>query len=180
LLENGAGVSGSYTNIAPGYKGTTAINGDLTIRSVLRPAPQNPGTIWFGNTIAPLNDQIFNIGTSAERFGNGYFFNTEGWGIMEKILAFLENRLPRSCPYSALQYIRHEDFYKAEIREGIVYGDVQIFEGIVKQIDLDEAETEYYESENESDENDTDQEFMDEDLPDEPPVLTRQNAFILG
>ena len=127
-----------------------------------------------------INEHKTEMSMCWERFGNGYFFNTEGWGIMEKILAFLENRLPRSCPYSALQYIRHEDFYKAEIREGIVYGDVQIFEGIVKQIDLDEAETEYYESENESDENDTDQEFMDEDLPDEPPVLTRQNAFILG
>jgi len=76
LLENGAGVSGSYTTIAPGYKGTTAINGDLTIRSVLRPAPQNPGTIWFGNTIAPTNDQIFNIGTSAERFGNAFISST--------------------------------------------------------------------------------------------------------
>jgi len=91
LLENGAGVSGSYTNIAPGYKGTTAINGDLTIRSVLRPAPQNPGTIWFGNTIAPTNDQIFNIGTSAERFGNAFISSTVHIGSNANKSAILNN-----------------------------------------------------------------------------------------
>jgi hypothetical protein len=71
---------------------------------------------------------------------DSYEFNSYTWSSMEEILAFLQKRPVRPCPYRVFDTVYAEDFDRSLLKEGIWTQPIPIYNRLFDAVDIEDEE----------------------------------------